>query len=103
MRALQEKERELGELEAEKAEEVNKLRQDCADMHQQNNHINYLLNKLKQELAEKDSLIGRSLSDNDGELTALRQQLEQKKNENSQLTVGIRDIRSNFKEAENDW
>jgi K+/H+ antiporter YhaU regulatory subunit KhtT len=65
LRALQDKEREIGELDAEKAEEVAKLRQDSADLSQQNNHLNYLLSKLKQELAEKDNLIGRSLHDND--------------------------------------
>jgi len=37
------------------------------------------LNKVKQELSEKDNLIGRSLNDNDAELTTLKQQLEQKK------------------------
>ena len=34
--------------EAEKAEEVNKLRQDCTDFNQQINHLNYLISKLKQ-------------------------------------------------------
>jgi hypothetical protein len=33
----------------------------------------------------------------------LRQQLEQKKTENSQLASSIRDQRAGFKEAENDW
>jgi hypothetical protein len=37
--------------------------------------LNYLLNKVKQELAEKDTLIGRSLNDNDAELNGLKQQL----------------------------
>lgn len=82
---------------------MGKLRQDCTDLHQQNNQLNYLLSKLKQELAEKDNLIGRSLSDNDAEIMTLRQQLEQKKTENSQLASSIRDQRAGFKEAENDW
>ena len=51
------------------------MRQDCSDLHQQNNHLNYLLTKVKQELAEKESLIGRSLNNNDAELNALKQQL----------------------------
>jgi len=82
---------------------VNKLRQDCADFSQQINHLNYLISKLKQEISEKDNLIGRSLNDNDAELMTLRQQLEQKKSENAQLTSTIRDIRGNWKEAESEW
>jgi len=42
-------------------------------------------------------MIGRSLNDNDAELNSLRQQLEQKKNENAQLTSTVREIRSNWK------
>jgi hypothetical protein len=42
------------------------------------------------ELNEKDSLIGRSLNNNDGELKMLKQQLENKKQENSQLQGSIR-------------
>lgn len=42
------------------------------------------------ELAEKDSLIGRSFNDNDGELKLLRQQLESKKQENNQLQSSVR-------------
>lgn len=33
----------------------------------------------------------------------LRQQLESKKSENSQLAASMREMRSNFKENENDW
>ncbi len=75
LRALQDKERDLEALDGERGDEIGKLRQDCSDLHQQNNHLNYLLSKLKQELAEKDSLIGRSLNDNDAEVVALKQQL----------------------------
>jgi len=42
-------------------------------------------------------MIGRSLNDNDAELNSLRQQLEQKKNENAQLASTVREIRSNWK------
>lgn len=93
----------MDELESEKNEEAGKLRQDCSDLHQQNNHLNYLLSKLKQELAEKDSLIGRSLSDNDAELVALKQQLELKRQENAQLTSNMRELKVNWKESEADW
>lgn len=43
------------------------------------------------------------MHDNDAEIMTLRQQLEQKKTENSQLAASMRDLRGNFKEAENDW
>ena len=72
-------------------------------MHQQNNQISFLLNKYKQEVNEKDALIGRSNSDNDAEVMNLRQQLESKKSENSQLAATIREVRSNMKDSENDW
>ena len=90
LRALQEKEREIGDLQGQKTEEVNKLRQDCGDLHQQNNHLNFLLAKYKQEVAEKDAMIGRSMNDNDAEVMNLRQQLESKKSENSQLAASMR-------------
>ena len=48
LKALQEKEREMGDLDGERSEELNKLRQDCGDLHQQNNHLNFLLSKYKQ-------------------------------------------------------
>lgn len=44
-------------------------------MQEQINQLNYILNKLKAELADKENLIGRSLNDNDGELRMLKQQL----------------------------
>lgn len=84
-------------MDGERAEEINKLRQDCGDLHQQNNHLNYLLSKYKQEIAEKEAMIGRSLNDNDAELMSLRQQLDSKKNENAQLISSMREVRSNFK------
>ena len=90
LRALQEKEREIGDLDGERTEEISKLRQDCGDLSQQNNHINFLLNKYKQEIAEKDSMIGRSMNDNDNELMTLRQQLDSKKSENTQLATNMR-------------
>ncbi|MCB0370876.1 MAG: hypothetical protein KDD45_15995 [Bdellovibrionales bacterium] len=62
---MQEKDRELGELDSDRAEEIAKLAQDCADLNQQNNQLNFLLTKYKQELADKDALIGRSRSDTD--------------------------------------
>jgi len=51
------------------------LRQDCGDLHGQNNHLNHFLSKLKQEISDKDGLINRTMSSNDGELVALKQQI----------------------------
>lgn len=48
-------------------------------------------------------MIGRSLQDNDTELMNLRQQLDAKKNENNQLAASMREMRSHFKESENEW
>lgn len=48
-------------------------------------------------------MIGRSLGDNDAELMSLRQQLDAKKTEISQLAASMREMRANFKEAENQW
>lgn len=73
------------------------MRQDRSDLQEQINQLTYITNKLKAELAEKDSLIGRSLSSNDGDIKALKQQLESKKQENSQLQGSIRDLRLSLK------
>lgn len=71
-------------------EDISKIDQDRSDLQEQNNQLNYIINKLKMELNEKDSLIGRSLNSNDGELKMLKQQLDNKKQENSQLQGSIR-------------
>ena len=64
--------------------------------------MNYIINKLKAELMEKDSMISRSLQDNDGEAKLLRQQLENKKQENSQLQGQLRELRQEIKNVEAD-
>lgn len=48
-------------------------------MNQQLNQLNYLVSKLKSEIAEKDNMIGRSYSDKEHEINSLRQQLENKR------------------------
>jgi uncharacterized protein YlxW (UPF0749 family) len=78
-RLLQDKDAKILELEGEFEDESNKLRQDRTDLQEQINQLNYIVNKLKSELAEKDNLIGRSVMSNDGEVKTLRQQLEAKK------------------------
>ncbi len=44
-------------------------------------------------------MIGRSLNNNDAELSSLKQQIEQKKQEIAQLTSTIREIKLNWKES----
>jgi len=77
-----------------------KVSQDRTDLQEHNNQLNYLVSKLKSELNEKDSLIGRSVNDNDGELKALRLQLESKKNEINQIQASNRDLRLAIKDIE---
>ena len=79
MRHLQEKDRQIQEIESDKCDEINNLRQDNADMNQQLSHLNHLVNKLKSEIAEKDSMIGRSYNDNEYEINSLKQQMEMKR------------------------
>lgn len=101
-RILQDKDARIAQLEGEIEDETNKLRQDSTDLQEQVNQLNYIISKLKAELAEKDSLIGRSLNSNDGELKTLRQQLESKKQENAQLQGNVRDLRLTLKDVEAD-
>ena len=62
---LQDKDRQINDLEAERNEEISRLRQDNSDLSQQTNHLNYLISKLKSEISEKDNMIGRNYNDND--------------------------------------
>ena len=78
------------------------MRQDKADCGEQINQLNYLLSKVKNELAEKDNMIGRSVSSNDSEIRLLRQQLESKKQENTELIMSLKDAKNSIKEIEND-
>lgn len=97
IRALQDKDRNIHDMEEEKNEEVNKLRQDNNEMHQQINHLNYLLGKVKSELTEKDNLIGRSITETEGEIQMLRKQMEVKKQENLELASNLREERARNK------
>lgn len=101
-RLLQDKDAKILELESELEEETGKLRQDRSDMQEQINQLTYIVNKLKAEIAEKDNLIGRSVSDNDGEIRSLKQQLEGKRQEIAQLQGSIRDLRLTLKDVESE-
>lgn len=85
-------------MERDHEDENAKLRQDKADSTEQINQLNYLVSKLKAELADKDNMIGRSMTGNDSELKLLRQQLEAKKQENAQLVASLRDTRASLKD-----
>jgi hypothetical protein len=75
IRLVQDKESKIAEMERDFEDENSKLRQDKADSMDQINQLNYLLSKVKNDLAEKDNMIGRSVSGNDAELKLLKQQL----------------------------
>ena len=102
-RLVQERDRVIQELEAEKNDEINRLRSDNADYEHKINQLNYLVSKYKSDLAEKENMIGKSYHDNDHELAALKQQLEMKKQENIQMSGTVRDLRMQLKESESEW
>ena len=103
LRTLQDKDRQLQDIQNEQNEEIAKYRQDNADLQQQVNHLNYLVGKLKSEIADKDMMLGRSHNDNDHELHSLRQQLEVKKQDNASLSATNRDLRQTLKDSEGEW
>lgn len=90
IRLVQDKESKIAEMERDYEDENAKLRQDRADNIEQINQLNYLLSKVKSELADKDNLIGRSMTGNDSEVKMLKQQLEMKNKENGQLQVSLK-------------
>jgi uncharacterized phage infection (PIP) family protein YhgE len=98
IRLVQDKESKIAEIEHEFEDENAKLRQDKSDSIEQVNQLNYLISKLKSELSDKDTMIGRSMTGNDSELKLLRQQLESKKQENAQLVASLRDTRVSLKD-----
>lgn len=67
-------------------------------MSQQINQLNFLISKLKSEIAEKDNMIGRSMNTNEQELIALKQQLDMKRQEVAQANKAASDLRIMLKE-----
>ena len=59
-----------------------------------------MLSKVKNELIDKDNMIGRSVSGNDSELKMLKQQLESKSKENVQLQISMKEMRGRMNEIE---
>jgi uncharacterized protein involved in exopolysaccharide biosynthesis len=59
-----------------------------------------LVSKLKNEMAEKDNMLGRNHTNNDNELQTMKQQIEAKRQENNQLNAAIRDMRMSMKDNE---
>ena len=57
-----------------------------------------MLSKVKNELIDKDNMIGRSVSGNDSELKMLKQQLESKSKENVQLQISMKEMRARMNE-----
>lgn len=102
-RAIQERERVIQELEADKNEEITRLRSDNGDQEAKINQLNFLVGKYKSDLADKENMIGRSYHDNGHEISGLKEQIEMKKQENIQLSGTIRDLRMQLKESESEW
>jgi hypothetical protein len=50
-----------------------------------------------------DNFIGGSISYNESEVVSLKQQLELKRQENTQLVSSMREIKMNWKESEGEW
>lgn len=74
------------------------MREDNGAMSQQINQLNFLISKLKSEIAEKDNMIGRSMNTNEQELIALKQQLDMKRQEVAQANKAASDLRIMLKE-----
>jgi predicted nucleic acid-binding Zn-ribbon protein len=79
------------------------LREDNTTMSQQINQLNYLISKLKSELAEKDMMIGRSMNDNDHELQVAKQQFENKRHELAESSKANNELRIRLKDQENEF
>ena len=100
IRVVQDKESKIVELQRDFEDENAKLRQDRNDNSEQINQLNYMLSKVKNELIDKDNMIGRSVSGNDSELKMLKQQLESKSKENVQLQISMKEMRGRMNEIE---
>ena len=100
IRVVQDKESKIVELQREFEDENAKLRQDRNDNAEQINQLNYMLSKVKNELIDKDNMIGRSVSGNDSELKMLKQQLESKSKENVQLQISLKEMRGRMNELD---
>jgi regulator of replication initiation timing len=102
IRIVQDKESKIADLERDFEDENAKLRQDRSDSLEQINELNYLLSKVKSELADKDNMIGRSVTGSDSEVKALKQQLDAKSKENVQLQISLKEMRARITEIEAD-
>ena len=100
---MQDKDRAIQEVEQDKNEEIEKFRQDNTEMHERINHLTYLTNKLKNEIAEKDNMLGRVNSMSSQEGDSYKQQLEVKKQENHSLHSQLRELRQAMKEREGEF
>lgn len=100
IRVVQDKESKIVELQRDFEDENAKLRQDRNDNAEQINQLNYMLSKVKNELIDKDNMIGRSVSGNDSELKMLKQQLESKSKENVQLQISMKEMRARMNEIQ---
>ena len=102
IRIVQDKESRMADMEREFEDENGKLRQDKSDHMEQVTQLNYLLSKARNELADKDMHIDRSITGNDSELKTLKSQLELKNKEIGTLQMSLKDMRARMGEMEAD-
>ncbi|MBS1889940.1 MAG: hypothetical protein JST59_01490 [Actinobacteria bacterium] len=81
LKVIQERERQMQELENGQNVEKAKLLQDIADLNSKNNQLNFMLDKLRNDLNAKNAMIDRSVGESGQEAVYLKQQLDSKKQE----------------------
>ena len=81
LKAIQEKDRQMQELENLFNVEKAKLQQEIADLNSKNTQISFMLDKLRNDLNAKNAMIDRSVGETSQDTIYLKQQLIQKQQE----------------------
>ena len=75
LKTIQEKDRQMQELENVYNVEKAKLQQDIADLNSKNTQISFMLDKLRNDLNAKNAMIDRSVGEVSQDTIYLKQQL----------------------------
>jgi hypothetical protein len=89
LKTIQEKDRQMQELENVYNVEKAKLQQDIADLNSKNTQISFMLDKLRNDLNAKNAMIDRSVGEVSQDTIYLKQQLIQKQQEIEALGQSI--------------
>ena len=89
LKTIQEKDRQMQELENLYNVEKAKLQQDIADLNSKNTQISFMLDKLRNDLNAKNAMIDRSVGEVSQDTIYLKQQLIQKQQEIEALGQSI--------------